>query len=334
MNVSDWIKSALDSPKRLAVPIMTHPGITAIGKTIIEAVSDGEIQFQAIKAIQKEYSPDAATMIMDLTVEAEAFGAKINFSKNEIPAVVNRLVSDQETIEALQIPSLESARVPQYLKAARLAATNIRDRPVFGGCIGPFSLAGRLFGMTEIMTSIFIEPEIIKLLLEKCSLFLISYIKETKKTGANGILMAEPAAGLLSPEMCDEFSSTYIKKIVAEVQSRNYLFILHNCGNAGQVTQSMVSTGAGGLHFGNRINLVEALKEIPEDTLVFGNLDPVSIFRSGTQERVFNATTELLNKTANHRNFIISSGCDTPPCSPVENVEAFFRAVKKFNERD
>jgi uroporphyrinogen decarboxylase len=334
MKIYDWIKTAFDSDKRLAVPVMTHPGIEAIGETIIEAVSDGEVQFRAIEAIQKKYSPDAATMIMDLTVEAEAFGAKISLSEHEIPSVVDRLVNDVESIEKLNIPSLDSARVPEYLKAARLAVESINGSPVFAGCIGPFSLAGRLFGMTEIMTSIFIEPEIIQLLLEKCTTFLLSYIEEMKRTGADGILMAEPAAGLLSAETCNEFSSAYIRRIVAEVQDRNFLFILHNCGNTGHVTQSMVSTGAHGLHFGNRINLVEALKEIPENVLVFGNLDPVSVFRSGTPENVFDATTDLLNKTASHRNFIISSGCDTPPCSPAENIEAFFHAVNVFNSGD
>jgi len=312
---------------------MTHPGIESIGRTITEAVNDGEIQFQAIKAVQEKFSPDAATMIMDLTVEAEAFGCSINLSDREIPSVAGRLVGDQESVEELKIPSLERARVPQYLKAARLTVEHIGDKPVFAGCIGPFSLAGRLFGLTEIMTSIFIEPETIRLLLEKCSMFLLSYVREMKRIGTNGILMAEPAAGLLSAEMCDNFSSIYIKRIVYDVQARDFLFVLHNCGNTGHVTQSMVSTGAGGLHLGNRLNLVEALKRIPDNILVFGNIDPVSVFRLGTPEFVFGVTSELLKQTSGHRNFIISSGCDIPPDSPVENIEAFFRAVKLFDSR-
>jgi len=333
MNVSSWKECVLNSPKRFAVPIMTHPGIEMIGKTIIEAVSDGEVQFQAIKAIHDKYSPDAVSMIMDLTVESEAFGAKINLSKHEIPTVVERLVADRESIEALEIPSVESARVPQFLNAIRLTVDCINTIPVFAGCIGPFSLAGRLFGLTEIMTSIFIEPEIIKSLLEKCTTFINSYIREMKRIGADGVLMAEPAAGLLSPEICDEFSSAYVKAIANEIQDNDFLLLLHNCGNTGHVTQSMVSTGAGGLHFGNRVNLAETLKQIPENVLVFGNLDPVSVFRSGTPEIVFDATTNLLRQTSGHRNFIVSSGCDTPPNSPIENVEAFFNAVRTFDSK-
>lgn len=61
------------------------------------------------------------------------------FKENEVPNVIGRLVSDRTSIEALEIPSLETARVPQYLEANRLAAEYITDKPVFGGCIGPFS---------------------------------------------------------------------------------------------------------------------------------------------------------------------------------------------------
>lgn len=98
-------------------------------KKTIDAVTDGDVQFQAIKAIQERYSLDAATMIMDLTVEAEAFGCTINFADNEIPTVAERLVSDGESIEKLNIPTLKSARIQQCLKAAKLAVENITDKP-------------------------------------------------------------------------------------------------------------------------------------------------------------------------------------------------------------
>lgn len=29
-------------------------------------------------------------------------------------------------------------------------------------------------------------------------------------------------------------------------------------------------------------------------------------------------------------NFVISSGCDIPPASPWENIDAFFEAVEEF----
>ena len=41
------------------------------------------------------------------------------------------------------------------------------------------------------------------------------------------------------------------------------------------------------------------------------------------------AVRELLNTCGSYANFIPSSGCDVPPGSPWENIEAFFETCKK-----
>lgn len=328
-----WIEEVLASDQRIALPIMTHPGIEYIGKTVREAVTNGEVHFAAIKALAERYPSAACTVIMDLTVEAEAFGAKILIPEEEIPTVTERLVSDAATVEALQVPSLEAGRVPEYLKANRLAAEQITDRPVLAGCIGPFSLAGRLYDMSEIMVAIYIEPDVIMALLDKCTAFLIDYCKALKSTGVAGVVMAEPAAGLLSNEDHQIYATPYIKHIVDAVQDDDFTVILHNCGNTGQCTGAMVETGAAAMHFGNRVDIPQALKEVPEHILVMGNLDPVGIFKQATPEQVAAATAELLEKTRGAKNFVISSGCDLPPAVHEANLAAFFGAVEAFNKQ-
>lgn len=51
-------------------------------------------------------------------------------------------------------------------------------------------------------------------------------------------------------------------------------------------------------------------------------------------EEVFNATTALLHQTFGYKNFVISSDCDILPEVPIENIEAFFEVVNKFNLSD
>ena len=328
-----WIQEVMASPKRIALPIMTHPGIEYIGKSVREAVTDGEVHFAAIKALAERYPSAACTVIMDLTVEAEAFGAKILIPEEEIPTVTDRLVSDAASVEALQVPSLEAGRVPEYLKANRLAAEQIKDRPVLAGCIGPFSLAGRLYDMSEIMVAIYIEPDVIMALLDKCTAFLIDYCKALKATGVAGVVMAEPAAGLLSNEDHQMYATPYIKQIVDAVQDDDFTVILHNCGNTGQCTGAMVESGAAAMHFGNLVDIPQALTEVPEDILVMGNLDPVGVLKQATPEEVAAATSDLLEKTRHAKNFVISTGCDLPPAVPEANIKAFFGAVEAYNEK-
>ena len=329
--MTSWINSILTSEKRIALPFMTHPGIEIIGKSVKEAVSDGQVHFQAIKAVSEHFDTTACTVIMDLTVEAEAFGAEIKLPDNEVPTVLGRLVSDAAAIEALEVPGLDKGRVPAYLLASKLAAEYFTDKPVFSGCIGPYSLAGRLYDMSEIMVAIYIEPESMQLLLSKCTEFLINYCKALKATGTQGVIISEPAAGLLSGDDCMTYSSFYVKQIVEAVQDDSFTVILHNCGNTGQCTDAMVASGARALHFGNAIDITEVLEQCPKDVVVMGNLNPVGVFKQGSVESVKEETLQLLQKTAGHKNFVISSGCDLPPFVPEANIRAFLDTVAAFN---
>jgi len=213
--------------------------------------------------------------------------------------------------------------------ANRLAVENIKDKIVLSGCIGPFSLAGRLFGLSEIMMEIYMDPDTIHRLLDKCTRFLISYCKALKTIGTAGVFMAEPAAGLLSNEDCQTFSSDYVRQIVEALQDDRFNIILHNCGNSGQCTQAMIDSGARVLHFGNLTDMEEALRVCPPDVLVMGNLDPVGLFKLGSPQKVRESSRQLLDKAKSYRNFVISSGCDIPPHTPPENIAAFFEACAK-----
>ena len=331
-NMRQWVADIIRQKEIAAVPVMTHPGIELNGNTVREAVSNGRVHADAVMTLTKRFQSVAACTIMDLTVEAEAFGAEVAFSDDAVPAVVGHMLTDAASIERLEVPSLKVGRIPQYLKANVLAAKAIDDRPLFAGCIGPFSLAGRLYDMSEIMVLIYENPDAAHTLLAKCTQFIEKYCQALKLTGADGVVMAEPAAGLLSNDDCQNFSSAYVKYIVDKVQDDNFIVILHNCGNTGQCTQAMVSTGAAAYHFGNKCKMEEVIKDVPPTALAMGNLDPVSLFKDGKPEEMHLAVSNLLNKMRDYPNFVLSSGCDTPPHTPIENVNAFFEALDNWNK--
>ena len=332
INMTEWMGEIIRKKEVTAVPVMTHPGIEIIGDSVLNAVSKGDVHSRAIEALAKRYPTAAATVIMDLTVEAEAFGAEISFTENEVPAVIGHMLNDAADIDRLQVPSLRAGRVPEYIKANVIAARTITDRPVLAGCIGPFSLAGRLYDMSEIMMLIYQDPEAAHKLLDKCTDFIMKYCMALKETGVNGVMMAEPAAGLMSDEDCRRFSSDYVKKIVDRVQDDWFSVVLHNCGNTGHCTGAMVATGSAAYHFGNKCDMAEVIKEVPPTALAMGNLDPVSLFKEATPEDMYKATKDILEATKEYPNFVLSSGCDTPPHTPFENIDAFFKALDDFNK--
>jgi uroporphyrinogen decarboxylase len=255
----------------------------------------------------------------------------VRFSEDEIPTVVGALITSPEDAQTLTVPEVSAARCPQYLNAIRRAKELITDRPVLAGVIGPFSLTGRLMDVSEAMMNCYVEPDMVHVTLEKTTEFLIRYINAYKEAGADGIVMAEPLAGMLSPAMADEFSSSYVARIIEATQSDEFIVIYHNCGdNVSLMSESIRSTGAAAYHFGNAVRLADMLEKMPADTPVMGNVDPAGQLRGGTPASVREETLRIMEECSSYPNFVISSGCDIPPDAPWENIDAFFAAAKEF----
>ena len=143
--------------------------------------------------------------------------------------------------------------------------------------------------------------------------------------------MAEPVAGLLSPSLEEEFAAPYVKKIIDALQDDNFLVIYHNCGgNVLSMMDSILSLNAAAYHFGNAIDMKTMLEKVPSDIVTMGNIDPAAVLCFGTPDVVRKETQTLLETCSVYPNFVISSGCDIPPHTPWENINAFFETVDEF----
>lgn len=329
-NMKQWLDELRAAKVKRPLPILSFPAIQLAGIDVVAMISDSEKQARCMQLVAQRCPTAASVSMMDLSVEAEAFGSTIRFSESEVPTVVGHIVETAQDAAALAVPAVGTARTGLYIQAIGRATELIADRPVFAGVIGPFSLSGRLMDMTEIMMKCYDEPQVVHAVLEKAAAFSIEYIKAYKAVGANGVVIAEPAAGLLSPALNAEFSTPYVRRIIESVQDENFIVVYHNCGNTIPLIDSILSNGASLYHFGNAIRLEDMLAKVPGDVLVMGNVDPASQFRNGTPESVYEATTDLLNRCAGYGNWILSSGCDIPPMSPWANIDAFFRAHRDF----
>lgn len=312
-----------------ALPILSFPAVQKLNVTVEQLVKDSALQAEAMACIAKQTDSLAAVSLMDLSVEAEAFGAKVVFSAHEVPVVTGQLIADMDEAEALAIPSLDAGRARVCVEGIRLAKQKIQDKPVLAGMIGPYSLAGRLMDVTEIMYICYDEPEAVHVVLEKATQYLIAYGKAMKEAGADGIMMAEPLAGILSPAMAAEFSVPYVKRIIAALQEEDFAVIYHNCGNSvPAMLDEIFSQGAAAYHFGNAVDMEAVMKAAPADCLCMGNVDPAAVIAEGTPEMVTAATKEVIAKCGKYQNFILSSGCDIPAHAAWANIEAFFAAAK------
>ena len=323
------VKKLLEN-KNKTVPILSFPSTQLLGITVSELISSSEMQVKGMKAIAKRCNIGASLNMMDLSVEAEAFGAKIRFSDDEIPTVEKGVIDDISDAVNIGVPKVGSGRTGLYIEGVRAAKEQITDIPVFCGVIGPYSLAGRIFDMTELMMECYDSPDEVKLLLSKVTEFITEYVKAFKAAGADGVVLAEPAAGLLSPALAEEFSTPFVQQIFDAVNSNDFVLCYHNCGNAvGDMAENIATLDADIFHFGNAIDLKKIIPRMPSDRIVMGNVDPV-MFRNGTPEDIKADVERIFNECSQYDNFMISSGCDIPAAAKWENIDAYFEKVREL----
>ena len=331
MNMKQWQQDQIASETKKGLPILSFPLIQWMDGNVKDLVRSSDMQAQGMKMIADREPTAASVSLMDLSLEAEAFGSTIRFSDDAVPTVIGAIVEDEDQVDDMEIPAIGAGRTGIYLEAIEKAKQLIQDRPVFAGMIGPYSLAGRLMGVSEAMIYCYEEPDMVHKIMRKTTDYLIQYGKAYKKAGADGIILAEPLTGMLSPGLATEFSHPYVRELITALQDDSFLMIYHNCGNnTPLMAQEIFSLGAGGYHFGDAVHIRDLLKEAPEDVLVGGNVSPVRQFLNGTPESIYENTTELLRENSQYKNFIISSGCDIPPIASWANIDAFFKAVTDF----
>ncbi len=314
--------------KCLSMPILSYPATQLRGCSVLELVTSSDKQAEGIKAVLDRCTMSVALNIMDLSIEAEAFGAQIKLEKSEIPTVTHGILNNLSQAASVSVPEIGKGRGQVYIDAL-IKAKRLTDKPIFCGVIGPYSLAGRLYDMTELMIACYDQPENVEILLEKCASFIAAYIAALKKAGASGVIMAEPAAGLLSPALCQQFSSKYVKTIIKDTQDKNFVFVYHNCGNVIPLLGGILELGADIYHFGNAVDMAQVLERAPSDKVIAGNLNPID-FCMENKQTVYQNTLKLLEQCAHYNNYLISSGCDIPPNSNWDAIDGYFQAIQDF----
>ncbi len=320
-----WVRWALG--RKLCLPIASFPGGQITGANVRQMVTEAGAQTEAVLALQARFGSRFLLTCMDLSVEAEAFGAEVVFSDDEVPTVVGRRLGGGCEVAQLELPEVGAARTSVALEVVGRLVHHAPKCLVLAGITGPFSMAARLLGVSEALMLTVEDPESLLALVKKCARFLTHYVDALYQAGAAGVLMADPTAGLMSPSSLATFSAPAVKMVAAAVPDPGFAVILHHCAARAAHLPALFCAGVSAFHFGAPMDLVVALAAAGNETLILGNLDPASLFVSGSPESMHAAVADRIHRFGSDGRFVLSSGCDLPRETPLENLDAFFEAA-------
>ncbi len=331
----DLTRRAYTENKRLVVPLVGFPGAEILNTSIKVAQQNHGMHYNCIEALVHQLKPDAAFMMMDLSVEANALGLPVRFPTDESSTVELhpvKKVSDLDHYRRINI--MQDARVQSYVKTIEMMRIGLSDDVKVGAyIIGPVTLAGLLESAEQVALDSVLEPEKLHGICRFTTSIIIEYAKALTAAGADIVCILDPTASILGPEQFREFTAGYVANIMDSYKYDQVDTIYHICGNTTHLLEPMRDMGIQALSLDSPetgLDLAHAAKTVGEDVIIIGNVNPTLVMRDGTVQDVEKAVNELMEKMRPYPNFILSTGCDLPPGTPLENMKAFMRAGRNF----
>ena len=96
--------------KLKTIPILSFPSIQLLGITVKELIDSPEMQVKGMKAIADRCNIGASLNMMDLSVEAESFGAEIVYYDHDVPTVRKGIIDDIFDAENIVVPCVKDGR--------------------------------------------------------------------------------------------------------------------------------------------------------------------------------------------------------------------------------
>jgi uroporphyrinogen decarboxylase len=311
--------------RRMVVPLAGYPGITLTDSTIRQNSFNAELQARSLYKLVERTQPDMIFTMMDLSIEAGSLGLPVRYPLAEVATVEWHPVKNMVDLEQYKvIDPLYDGRIWVFLETVRLLRAKL-NIPIGTYVAGPFTLAGLMMGANNIALATLDNPDIVHATLSFCERVTIDFAKALEQAGAYVICVLDPTAVMLSPKAYWDFAGASLRNVIRQLDTRT---ILHICGNTTHLIEPMCETGVQGLSLDTAVNISEVAKRVPEDLVLMGNVDPVGTMLRGDVRFVREDTLQLMERMANYKNFIVSTGCDVPAETPIENIAELVRTVR------
>jgi uroporphyrinogen decarboxylase len=305
-----------------AVPILGYPGLRTEGITAEECLLNPVLHSRVVRSNLDRFHPDAALPLLDLTVEAECYGLRAGFKDRDPP----ELSFSIPLMSWAERETSERNRIPLMIDTARIISAQISDVPVGFYVTGPFTVAGQIVGIQNLLPGLTKARGVILDLLNSCTATVVDYASRLKDTEVDFLVIADPTSSLISPEHFDDFAKTSIVKVV-KAFSRDS--VLHVCGRSGHLLKQMVETGVAGLSLDDHVKLRDAVNSVPDDVVVLGNYSITSL-ADETPETIIAEVSNMLSGVDRAVNVVASTGCDISASTPPANIDAFIQGVKSY----
>ncbi|MFC1607668.1 uroporphyrinogen decarboxylase family protein [Candidatus Latescibacterota bacterium] len=304
-------------------PILMHFAARFHGTTYGSFASDYRVLVESNVACLEQFGHDAVSVISDPYRETAAFGTPVTFPEDGVPARTATIVNTLDDVKELKNPDVHKAeRTLDRIRGVEYYRELIGDTvPVLGWVEGPLAESCDLAGDSDILLKIMLEPDFVRLLMDKCLITAKDFARAQIEAGCDVIGVGDAICSQISLDLYSDFVLQLHRELFDYIHSHGALVKLHICGNIGHLLPKIGETGADIVDLDWMVDLDDAHRELGNEVILCGNIDPVSVIQNKQADEVLAASQELVASETGRR-FILSGGCEITVATPYENLQA------------
>lgn len=275
---------------------------------------------------------DAAILFSDILVIPQAMDIEVQMKPNFGPYLPDP-VRSPEDVNRVQVPDV-TQELDYVMQAIKMTKEKLADEiPLIGFAGSPWTIlcycvqgqGSKTFDKAKAFC--FTQPEAAHKLLQKITDTTIAYLQEKVRAGVDAVQVFDSWGGMLAPDDYQEFSWQYIQQIVDALKGTVPVIAFgKGCWFA---LKEMSQSGASALGVDWTCSARNARYLSGGNITLQGNFDPSRLL--SPPDEIQRRVKRMIDEFGKDK-YIVNLGHGILPNIPLENVEAFVKAVKEYHE--
>lgn len=322
----------------LAMPLICSMSGKCAGMTHKQKRATAESEAHCQIEAYKRFGNDLLITEYGLHTVGKALGSVMSDPEDAVPAIIEHVLKDLSDIDSLDFTKVNldnSKDFQKHLDCAKILVEKMGAEVPTGTLIsGPFTAVASIYPVEKLLKATRKRPDDIHKLMRLCTDALKEIHNEFIAAGTM-ILFCEPIASgsIISAKDYKEFVLPYTIELMDNIHEHNGMVCYHICGDTRNIIPEMINAKPDMISIDNRVPISFAKELIQPHLPLVGNVDPVETMILGKPEDVDLSVKHCIQQAYDSEHgYILCTGCDLNGDIPLENLDAFMNAARKYGK--
>ena len=344
MNSMERIRKTLNHEEGDRIPV--YPIISGVSRKLNNSsykdwANDADLCAEAMLKAREELDLDCIVTLIDLSVEADAWGLDIIYPEDDAahPNYDNLLINSIEEYDKIKkVDYRTGKRMMMHIETCEKIVKEANGEfPVVAFIFGPLGILSMLRSQQEMYMDLYDDPDAVKRAAREINETLKDYCKALMATGVDGIMIDTlfASGSIMSKDMWDEMEGVLVEEIAEVIRENNGMVMVHNCGQNVYFDIQIKRMDPVAISFqyppDDCADFKECKEKYGKDITLIGCVTPANAV-IGTDEEWDAMCKSNIDDMAAGGGFMLATGCEYPSAATFDRARRMVDIAKTYGK--